>query len=79
MAGRRHAKSPVRPARYKTREERISLLLATGYTPEQRAAAAFDALRMAAAHSPERGPSALMDAAAQMSALTAWIVKGGAP
>lgn len=79
MAGRRHSKIPARPARYKAREARISGLLATGYTPEQRAAAAFDALRMAAAHSPERGPLALADAAAQMSALTAWVVKGGAP
>lgn len=73
MAG--HRREHGRPARAQARDERMAARMASAVTPEQRAAAAFDALRMAAARSPERGRPALEDAAGYLLGLAGWIRK----
>lgn len=73
MAG--HRKALGKPTREQSRERRMAARLAVARTPEQRAAAAWDGLRMAAAHSPS-GPAALEDATRYLCGLTVTLTKG---
>lgn len=75
MAG--HRKGTGRPTRARAREERMAARMAAAATPSDRAAAALDGLRMAAAHCPERGPAALEDAARYLAGLTRWVRGAG--
>ena len=76
MAG--HRKGLGKPTREQSRTTRMAQRLAAAQTPEQRAAAAFDGLRMAAAHSP-RGREALETATHTLLGLTATLARGGSP
>lgn len=67
MAGHRRAYS--KPMRAESRDARMAQRYAVAQTPEQRAAAAFDGLRMAAAHSPS-GAGALEEATQMLLSLT---------
>jgi hypothetical protein len=73
MAGHRRVKG--KPARSQIRAGRIAGLLSSGSTPEEKAAGAFDGLRMAASHSP-RGSWALEEAASYLRGLTRAITEG---
>lgn len=77
MAGRRHRKAliglPVPPRQSDARRDRMEARLAGAATPSARAGAAMDGLRMAAAHSPDRGPAALEDAVRYLTGLTRWV------
>lgn len=68
MAGHRRALG--RPTQKEARERRMQRRLASAQTPQQRAAAAFDGLRMAAHRSPG-GAVALEAASRYMLELTA--------
>lgn len=75
MAGHRiRAGKPTRAAaRTERSTARLDSRLAIAATPEQRASAAFDALRSAASRSPGRGPQALEQAARELASLARWV------
>lgn len=73
MAG--HRRQHGRPTAAQRRADRMATRIANAMTPEQRAAATFDALRSACRHSPERGPVALAEATTRMGELLAWVTE----
>ena len=78
MAGRRRAAGKPK-TRAQLRTDLLSRHMASAaaaLTPEQRVAAAFDGLRMAAARAiPDEGALALNDAAQHMLGLTRWLTE----
>jgi hypothetical protein len=74
MAG--HRKAHGRPSREQSRQKRMADRIAAALTPEQRASAAFDALRMAARHADDfTAADALENAARYLIGLTAHVTQ----